>query len=158
TYIPKSNPSTDTITAVGHDFLNVEDPQNSFVTCQKSCTVNIPCNPKIAVTKQCTVVKNADGTYTVNYNGTVSNTGDVTLTGVTVQDDKGGAPISIGTLFPAGSPVGNSSAPYSGSYTLPATTPCNTDVSDNVTARGTYDSLCLAQADGTKTVSATAPA
>src|SRR5207248_19280 len=76
----------------------------------------------IAVTKQCSTVRNADGTVTVNYNGIVSNTGTAALSGVTVQDDKGGSPIVIGTL------AGGASQPYSSSYSLPASTPCDTDV------------------------------
>jgi hypothetical protein len=157
TYIATSNPSINTVDAKGFDILGLADPAGDTVankgrvTDTDNCTVNILCNPGIAVTKICDVVKNVDGTFTVNYSGTVTNTGDVILNGVTVTDDQGGAPINIGQLAVGGS------APYSGSYNLPATTPCSTDVTDNVTATGTFASICPA-VNGGHTVSATTPA
>src|SRR5207247_505135 len=106
----------------------------------------------IHVTKVCSTVRNADGTVTVSYNGTVSNTGTAALSGVTVQDNKGGSPISIGTL------AAGASLPYSSSYNLPASTPCDSDVTDTVTATGTVADTTLCAAVANRSVSDTASA
>src|SRR5207249_301459 len=106
----------------------------------------------IAVNKQCSTVRNGDGTVTVNYSGTVTNTGTAALSGVTVQDNKGGSPIAIGTL------AGGATHAYTGSYTLLASTPCDTDVSDAVTAIGTVADSTLCAAVVSRTVTNTAAA
>jgi hypothetical protein len=106
----------------------------------------------IRVSKQCSTVRNADGTVTVNYSGTVTNTGTADLANVTVQDDKGGGPIVIGAL------AAGASAPYNSSYNLPASTPCDTVLTDTVTARGTVadSAFCVALADRSVSDTATA--
>src|SRR5207249_2597335 len=101
---------------------------------------------------QCSTVRNADGTVTVNYNGTVSNTGTAALSGVSVVDNKGGSPIPLGSI------AGGASQNYNGSYTLPASTPCSADVSDSVNATGTVADTTLCAAVVNRTVSNTANA
>jgi hypothetical protein len=141
TYTATVNPSINTVVAKGFDILGLSDPAGDTVenkgrvTATDNCTVEIPCNPAIEVTKVCEVVGEI-GSLTVNYSGTVSNAGNVTLTGVTVVDDKGGAPINIPDLAPG------DSQPYSGSYTLPPDTACSTEVSDEVTATATFAAIC----------------
>src|SRR5207249_2825933 len=103
----------------------------------------------IAVKRGCSTVRNGDGTVTVNYRGRVTNTGRAALSGVTVQDNKGGSPIAIGTL------AGGATHGYTGSYTLLASTPCDTDVSDMVTATGTVADSTLCAAVANRTVSDT---
>lgn len=142
---------TDTVTASAN-FASI-CPQTQPITATASATCTTPaclCNPAIAVTKTCTVSGTA-GAFVVSYSGTVSNTGDIPLTGVTVQDNQGGAAITIGDLAVGGS------APYSGTYTLPAATACNTAVTDTVTASGTGVGDCT-PSGGTFAVSATASA
>src|SRR5207237_5075272 len=134
--------TTDTVTATG----TPEFGGGSAVTDTDTANVTV-LTASIAVTKQCVTVRNADGTVTVNYNGTVSNTGTAALSGVTVQDNKGGSPIVIGTL------AGGASQAYSGSYSLPASTPCDTDVSDSVTATGTVADTTLCAAVANRSVS-----
>ncbi len=149
TYVATSNPSVNTATVVAFDALGRVDPNcpGARVTDTATCEVSIPCNPAIRVTKDCVVVGQL-GAFIVNYSGTVFNDGNVPLTGITVQDNKGGAPINVGNLAPG------ASAPYAGSYSLPANTPCSTDVSDTVTATGTFPAICAA-IGGVHTVSAT---
>jgi len=156
TYTATINPSINTVVAKGFDILGVSDPAGDTpenkgrVTATDDCTVTIPCNPAIDVTKTCTVVGTL-GNLSVNYNGVVSNPGDVILHNVTVQDNKGGAAIPLGDIAPGGS------APYSGSYTLPADTACDVDVTDEVTATGTFATICP-PVNGVHTVSDTASA
>lgn len=86
-----------------------------------------PCNPAVAVTKDCVATVNPDGTtVTVSVGGQVCNTGDVDLTGVSVVDDRAGTLLSGATLAP------NACAAYSGSYTS-----LSLSNSDTVTATGT---------------------
>lgn len=149
TYTATANPSVNTISATGWVGYTAET-QCFEVTDTDTCTVNIPCNPAIDVTKACTVT-GTTGNFVVNYSGTVVNIGNVALTGVTVVDNQGGSPIVIGNLA-----VG-ASAPYAGSYNLLPETACSTEVTDTVTATGTFAAICPA-VNGGHTVTDTATA
>lgn len=84
----------------------------------------------IDVTKQCDGATPHAGEL-LHFKGTVTNTGDAELTGVTVTDDHAGLVFGPATL------AAGQSANYSGSYTavLPASPPCES--TDTVTATGT---------------------
>jgi hypothetical protein len=127
-YVPTECPSTDTVTAAGTAAGEAGCGGGAQVTANASCTASIPSNPSIAVTKTCT-----DGEGgSINFAGTVTNTGNVTLTNVTVSDDKV-AGIVLGPI----SLAPGASATYSGSY-VPTVVPST----DTVTATGTDNSLC----------------
>jgi len=100
------------------------------------------CHPLITVTKDCTAVVNSAGDgVDVTFSGQVCNTGNITLTNVTLTDDKGGV-----TNPPASTIAPGGCSPYSGSYS--STSCANTDTV-TVTATGS---------PGGQTVSATATA
>ena len=101
-----------------------------------------PCNPAIAVTKQCTAAVNTGGTgVNVSFSGTVCNTGSDDLIGVSVSNDKGGV-----TQQPSSTLAIGACSPYSGSYTS-----STLDNTDTVTATGSG-----ARNSGTVTSTATA--
>jgi hypothetical protein len=87
----------------------------------------------IEVTKECEDGFGADGMIT--FSGTVTNTGGVELTGVTVVDDSGtpGDTADDQTVFGPATLAPGESQPFSGSYTPPASP--STDV---VTASGDF--------------------
>src|SRR5437867_7626152 len=100
------------------------------------------CHPLITVTKDCTAVVNSAGDgVDVTFSGQVCNTGNITLTNVTLTDDKGGV-----TNPPASTIAAGDCSTYSGSYS--STSCANTDTV-TVTATGS---------PGGQTVSATATA
>ena len=126
-----------------------EDPNVGTVVNAPQATADCPpvdANPAIAVTKDCNVViMPMDGKLAVqvNFSGTVSNTGDVTLFGVTVTDDSGTpGDTSDDQTFNLGDIPVEGMAGYSGSY-LPVATdtgttdPSNAMFTDEVTAEGT---------------------
>jgi len=98
-------------------------PYGTIVTGQGSTTVTIPQSPSIALVKKgtldMTVVPpkdKADVGDKINYTFKVTNTGDVTLTNVTVSDvpalTTGPVPASVASLVPG------ATATFTGSYTL----------------------------------------
>ncbi|HXI83548.1 MAG TPA: hypothetical protein VNL17_05595 [Verrucomicrobiae bacterium] len=112
-------PFTNVVTASGNDQC-AGTPVSALAT--GVCTITT--SPGIAVTKFCDFSTNS----IVSVNGTVSNTGNVTLVSITVTDNVAGdlsASLSSTTLAPG------ASATYSGSYT--ATSLVSTDT---VTATG----------------------
>ena len=103
--------STDTVTASGTDVISGSTAQD---TAAASCQADV--SPAIAVTKQCTDAP-AFG-EPILFNGTVSNTGNVVLLGVSVVDDNGtpGNPVDD-VVFNLGDLAPGASANYNGSYT-----------------------------------------
>jgi hypothetical protein len=115
-------PFTDTVTATGTNICTL-----AAVTATAQCTTTVRTSPGIAVTKSCDP-SIPFGTTTIHVNGTVSNTGDVPLSGVTVVDSDGTTlvgPISLAV---------GASAPYSGTITVAVG--CG-PFTDTVTATGT---------------------
>src|SRR5439155_21593181 len=88
-------------------------------------------------------VRNPDGSGTLNYNCMVSSAGSGSFCSFTVQANTEGNSLALHAALPI------SSQAYSGSYSLPASTPCDTDLTDSVTATGTVadTTLCAAVAD-----------
>ncbi len=118
-YVPSGTPSTDTVTATGTDELGLA------VTNTASATCRILTSPAIAVTKTCTDAP-APG-QPITFAGTVTNTGNVTLSNVACTDDKAG-PVSLSTTTLAP----GTSVAYSGSYV-----PSGSPSTDTVTCTGT---------------------
>lgn len=113
---------TNTVTATGHG-------GSATVTGKDTADVAVvDCG--IEVTKECTGTTPHAG-QPLNFQGTVTNTGDSQLENVTVTDDHAGVVFGPATL------AAGESQPYSGSYTavLPASPPCES--TDTVTAEGT---------------------
>ena len=126
-YVPTTTNSTDTVTVTG------TVPQfcgGGTVTDSESATCGVTCNPHIKVTKQCQ--STAEGL--IEFSGIVSNSGNVTLTSVTVKDIVNG---TTTTVFAASSLAKGESQPYSGSYA-----PTTTTSTDNVIAQGTIPAIC----------------
>ncbi|MCL5097740.1 MAG: hypothetical protein M1608_09480 [Candidatus Omnitrophica bacterium] len=94
---------------------------------QVSSTVTSVClvqsSPKIHIVANCPTTPVAPGA-TLTYNGTVSNTGDVTLTGVTVTADQ---PAGGTTVLTVNSLAPGASSSFTGSYTAPLDT-CSSTV------------------------------
>ncbi|MCL5109400.1 MAG: hypothetical protein M1401_11130 [Chloroflexi bacterium] len=91
----------------------------------------------IAVTKSCT---DASGTNPINFSGTITNTGNTPLTGVTLVDDKAGPVTLSKTTLAVGESIN-----YTGSY-VPTSSPST----DTVTASGTaWGVTVTAQASAT---------
>jgi hypothetical protein len=120
-YTSTTTDNTDTVTA--------EATQGGqTVTASGGATCSVTPQPAITVDKTCVAAVNPAGTgVVVNFSGTVTNTGNVTLSGVSVSNDKGGV-----TQQPSSTLAPGASSTYSGSYT--STTASN---SDTVTASGT---------------------
>lgn len=80
-----STSSSDSVVASGTDVLS-----NTPVQASASASCAADTNPALAIDKVCTADINAGGTgIDVSFGGTVTNIGDVVLTGVTVVDDNG---------------------------------------------------------------------
>jgi hypothetical protein len=124
---PGTDSSLNTVTATGVDVL-AETPVEALPA-PATCTAQVI--PGIEVTKECTgATINAAGTgILAEFEGLVTNTGNVKLTGVTVVDDKvGGDGIVLGPID-----LGpGDSAPYSGSYSV-----SGFSSTDHVVASGT---------------------
>ncbi len=134
-------PSTATLVAQGTDLL-LFSPRT--VTNSASTTCSVVLTPGIQVTKLCPANPVAPGQPLI-YSGSVSNTGNVTLTNIVVVDDHSGtAPI-----FTAPSLAPGAVANFTGSFTAPAT--CS--VASTVTA--TANSRCGVAVSST--ASATCP-
>jgi uncharacterized repeat protein (TIGR01451 family) len=106
-------PSTATLVARGVDEFTAT-PQ--IVTSSASTTCANVLTPGILVTKACPVGPVGPGQLLV-YSGSVSNTGNVTLTNIVVVSDQP-APNTI--VFTLGSLAPGTLANFTGSYTLPA--------------------------------------
>ena len=119
-------PQQDTVTASGVDGIN-----GGTVTAQASASCAIATNPSILVTKACT---NTIPGGLINFSGTISNTGDVTLNGLSVSDfiPAGSTNVSSITLGVSSLAAGANTT-YSGSYTPPQTAGPQ---ADSVTASG----------------------
>lgn len=106
--------STDVVTASGSDLLT-----GTPVSDSGSATCDADVNPDIAVTKQCTANINSSGSgIDVLFNGTVTNTGNVALTNVTVVDDNG-TPGNTGDDVSVLGPIDlapGASAPFNGGF------------------------------------------
>ncbi|VXB08800.1 Conserved repeat domain-containing protein [Pseudomonas sp. 8AS] len=143
--VPGTASSLNTVTATGVDVL-AGTPVEALpapATCEATVT------PGIAVTKECTgATINAGGTgILAEFAGTVTNTGNVKLTGVTVVDDQvGGDGIVLGPID-----LGpGESAPYSGSYnasgfsSIDNVVASGTDVLTQTTPEANADATCSA--------------
>jgi hypothetical protein len=117
------------VTASGTDALTQTPVQDS-----ESATCAADVTPAILVSKVCTADINAGGTgIDVLFNGSVSNTGNVTLENVTVVDDHGTAdPADDVTVLGPISLAPGASAGYNGGFAA-----SGSSSTDNVTASGT---------------------
>jgi hypothetical protein len=132
-YVPTTNPSTDTVTATGTVAGDASCGGGSNVTASANCTASIACQPKIAVTKTCAT----NDTGGITFSGTVTNTGNVTLLNVVVEDLADGVTVVVAgpiTLIPG------QSAPYTGQYE-----PVGYPSTDQVTATGATSPFCGSQ-------------
>ncbi len=122
-------PSTATLTVLATDqFTSTPRTVTSFttVTCQNTL------NPGIKVTKACPTQPVPPGQL-LTFSGSVSNTGNVTLTNIVVVDSQ---PVANTTVFTLPSLAPGAVANFTGSYTAPT----NCSVSDTLTA--TASSRC----------------
>ncbi len=123
-YVPTNScgPTTATLTASGRDAATAS-PQ--LVTSVVPITCSVTTSPGIVVTKVCPVVAPFPG-QTLTYSGTVSNTGNITLTNVLVTDSQTGST----PVFTLASLAPGASANFTGSYIAPT----NCSVTDTLTA------------------------
>jgi uncharacterized repeat protein (TIGR01451 family) len=122
--VPSSGCSvTTTFSATGRDVCTLNAVTNNVTT---TCPVTTA--PAIAVTLACPAVSAASG-GPITYSGTVSNSGNVTLTNVSVTDLQASPStvLAVATLAP------QASANFTATFTAP-TNSCS--VSSTVTARG----------------------
>jgi uncharacterized repeat protein (TIGR01451 family) len=134
-------PSTAVFTATGDDLLTT--PRTVTATTSTTCENTL--TPGILVTKLCPTTPVAPGQL-LTYSGTVTNSGNVTLTNVVVISDQ---PAPNTTVFTAASLAPGAGASFTGSYAAP--TNCST--TGSLLARGT--SICGVQV--TDTASSTCP-
>jgi hypothetical protein len=130
------------------DIMTAEATQGGqTVTASGGATCSVTPQPAIAVNKTCTAAVNSAGSgVVVSFSGTVTNTGNVTLSGVSVSNDKGGV-----TQQPSSTLAPGASSTYKGSYA--SATAAN---SDTVTATGT-GALGSGTVTNTGSASCTAP-
>ncbi len=123
------------------------------VTDKVSTTCPILTTPQIAVTADCPATPIVPGSV-LNYSGTVRNTGNITLTNVVVVSDR---PAANTTVFTVATLAPGASAPYTASYTVPAT-----DCSVVTTVVATGKDICTGSPASNSAVAtctvATAPA
>jgi len=127
-WIP-SNPcasSTATFTASGTDQFTTH-PRT--VTNSASTTCSEVLTPGIKVTKACPAQPPSPGQLLI-FSGSVSNTGNVTLTNIVVVNNQ---PVANTPVFTLSSLAPGATANFSGSYTAPA----NCSVADTLTASAT---------------------
>ncbi len=119
---PAACSATSTSTATGRSVCGVAITNAFTMTCL------ITTAPAISVTQNCPVTPAVPGGL-ITYNGTVSNTGNITLTNIVILNNQsGGTPVfTIATLAP------NASASFSGSYVAP--TNCSSASTSTATAR-----------------------
>ncbi len=103
------------------------------VTHTASATCPILTAPQIVVTAVCPTAPIVPGSV-LTYSGTVRNAGNITLTNVVVVSDR---PAANTTVFTAASLAPGASAPYTASFTVPAT-----DCSVATTVAATGKDLC----------------
>lgn len=115
-----------TVTARGQDTCGGTAATNSF-----SCPVAT--SPQIAVTASCPIIPVVPG-GSLTYNGTVQNTGNITLTNVVVRSDR---PVPNTTVFTLSSLAPGAIAAFSGTSTTP-TNVCAVAT----TFQGTGQSIC----------------
>ena len=135
-------PSTARLTVRATDeFTSTPRTMTNFttITCQNTLT------PAIKVTKVCSTPPPAPGQL-LNFSGTVSNTGNVTLTNIVVINDQ---PAPNTSVFTLASLAPGAVANFTGSYLAPA----NCSLTDTLTARAS--TVCGVSV--TDTVSATCP-
>lgn len=124
-YIPTSSPSINTVTATG-SYTYLSQTKTISASGSATCSAPFPC---LKVTKVCTDAS-ATG-QPIQYSGTVTNCGNLTITNITLEDvagDKKDYPTPQGFTLNPGSYI-----TYSGSY-IPSTSPST----DTVTAKGIY--------------------
>ena len=124
---PTNCSSTSTSTATGRSVCGVA--VNSTV----STTCPVLTAPGIAVTAVCPTTPIVPGSL-LTYSGTVRNTGNIALTNVVVVSDR---PVANTQVFTAASLAPGASAPYTASYTVPAT-----DCSVTTTVAATGQDTC----------------
>ncbi|MFQ5399230.1 MAG: multicopper oxidase domain-containing protein [Anaerolineae bacterium] len=130
-------PITNTVTAAG------TPPVGAAVSSSASASVDLTFNSAIQVTKQASLV-NADIGQTITYTYTVTNVGDVTLTGVVATDDKLGAVTLAASMLAPGVSVSGTAThtvtvedlpgPLVNTVTVTGTTPVNTEVTATASA------------------------
>ena len=126
-YSTTAIPAEDTVTAEGH-----RNGTSVTATADASCSPDI--EPALTVDKVCTANVNEAGTgVDVLFSGTVTNSGNVALEGVTVVDDQGTADPGddVTVLGPVTLDVGES-MPYDGGFSALG----GASSTDNVTASG----------------------
>ncbi|MCI0589824.1 MAG: hypothetical protein L0323_23670 [Planctomycetes bacterium] len=125
-YVPTTNPSSSVVTASGQpaSICNLGPVSDTA-----SSTCAVACAPAIEVTSACQAAP-APG-QPIPFTGTVTNTGNASLTNVTVVDEHAGIVLGPISLAP------NQSAGFSGSY-VPTTNPS----ASVVTASGQPASIC----------------
>jgi len=120
----------------------------AFVTNTVTSTCAITTAPQIAVTQTCPLIPAVPGGLLV-YSGTVTNTGNITLTNVVVMNNLSGAtPIFTALTLAPG--VGSS---YTGSYLAP--TNCTTTSTSTATGRSVCGVLVTNLASSTCAISTT---
>ncbi len=103
-----------TVTASGSNCAGTMTNTSASATCSLVTT------PRISVTQSCPVGPASPGGV-LTYNGTVMNTGNVTLTNVVVTNDRTGTT----PVFTAATLAPGMSANFTGSYTVPAGGGCS---------------------------------
>ncbi len=131
-------PSSDTLTATARDMLPFAS--NVVATASSTCT-NI-LTPGIAVSTLCPAGPVGPGQLLV-FSGSVTNTGNVTLTNVTVMSDR---PAPNTVVFTAATLAPGAIADFTGSYTAP------TNCADPHTVTALANTLCGAPVSTVATV------
>jgi LPXTG-motif cell wall-anchored protein/uncharacterized repeat protein (TIGR01451 family) len=114
-------------------------PSGPDVTDPDDDTQTFDSDPAIKLAKTGTLVDGGDGVDvgdTITYAFTVTNTGGVTLTNVTVEDTVGGVTIT-GTAIPSLAPGASNSTTYTGTYTITQGDIDNGSFTNTATATGT---------------------
>ena len=94
-----------------------------------SATCSLATSPRIVVTQNCSLTPVSPGGV-LNYSGSVSNAGNITLTNIVVTNDRTGVtPVFTSSILVPGA-VTN----FTGSYTVPVGSACS--VTSTLTARG----------------------
>jgi len=116
---------TSTLTANGRDKCN-----GTQVSATAAATCPVQGAPNIAVRLSCPAAPTPLGGV-LTYSGSVSNSGNITLTNVVVRRD---VPAPTTVVFTVASLAPGASASFSGSYTVPSSNACAITTSVNATA------------------------